>query len=70
MSKSKPHPVIGCHKGETMEFPGVREAAAYIGCSVPTVYLTLQTGREYDGWTLDYKLSQRQIDMLINESKK
>lgn len=70
MSKSKPHPVIGCHNGEIMEFPGVREAADYIGCAVSTVYLVLRTGQEYNGWVLDYKLSQRQIDMLINESKK
>ncbi len=68
--RNKPHAIIGCKDGVTMEFSNVSTAAVKIGCAVSTVRRILQTGIEYDGWTLDYKLTDKEIDMIKESDTK
>ena len=56
--------IIGYKDGEAVVFEKRSVAAARIGCSVSTIHKMLVQDIEYNGWTLDYKLTDKEIDMI------
>lgn len=62
--------IIGYKDGEAVVFEKRSVAAARIGCSVSTIHKMLVQDIEYNGWTLDYKFTEKEIDMIKESDTK
>lgn len=62
--------IIGYKDGEAVVFEHRSVAASRIGCSVSTIHKMLVQDIEYNGWTLDYKFTEKEIDMIKESDTK
>lgn len=62
--------IIASREGVTMEFNNVASAAVRIGVATSTARHILNDGTAHDGWTLDYKLTDKEIDMIKESDTK
>jgi len=63
-------PIIGYHDGEAVVFEHAAIASARVGCSIATIRKILVEDIEYNGWTLDYKYTDDEINMIKESETK
>lgn len=62
--------IIGYNDGKAFVFPNAIVASVRVGCSRSTVRRMLEKDIEYNGWTLDYRLTDKEIDMIKESDTK
>ena len=62
--------IIGYNDGKAFVFSNAIVASVRVGCSRSTVRRMLEKDIEYNGWTLDYRLTDKEIDMIKESDAK